>query len=63
MDEERYVKEKEIYNLLTDETKKSGNYRLMRDNEIPSWFIETVPICLFSLKMWTSIKNTAEGIE
>lgn len=39
MDEERYHREKEIYQIAPD---KKNNYRLMKHSEIPSWFIDTV---------------------
>jgi hypothetical protein len=39
MDEERYSIEKDIYSIPAD-AKKNYNYRLMKQNEIPSWFIE-----------------------
>ena len=37
MDEERYEREGDMYKM-EKETKKS-NYRLMKEDEIPSWFI------------------------
>jgi hypothetical protein len=43
MDEERYALEREHYAIPVD-AKKSYNYRLMKDSEIPSWFIETVDL-------------------
>jgi hypothetical protein len=38
MDEERYRVERDHYNVPA-EVKKNFNYRLMKQNEIPSWFI------------------------
>jgi len=46
MDEERYAQEKG-YNSTPVDAKKSYKYRLMKEDEIPSWFIETV-YCVLS---------------
>lgn len=62
MDEERYAWEKKYYNVPAD-PKKHVNYRLMKENEIPSWFIETVVYKLFSPKIRRGTKNTVEVIE
>jgi hypothetical protein len=58
MDEERYAREKAYYSMPAD-AKKNYNYRLMKETEIPSWFIETVPSLLFSLKTQRLTRSTA----
>ena len=79
MDEERYEAEKKMYknfkerkedsNSGDDEEEedesnmKTSNYRLMAEDEIPSWFVEAVPMVLFSPKQQKSSRNTAEATE
>lgn len=42
MDQERYSLEREYFQVNANDVKKHVNYRLMKETEIPSWFIETV---------------------
>jgi hypothetical protein len=62
MDERRFTLEKDIYQIPED-NRKNCNYRLMRENEIPSWFIETVIYHICSRKTWISTRSMAEVIE
>ena len=57
MDEERMGYERDYYHIPL-EVKKNYNYRLMKEDEIPSWFIETVSSNLFSQRIWMRIRST-----
>ena len=43
--------------------KRTVNYRLMTEEEIPSWFVEAVPILLYSPRPRWIIRSTGEEIE